>query len=88
METPWSQPPPKGGLRRLAAALADARCHPSVWRFVGIYSSLGGAGSVASRIKRGRIGPGGNWTTACRKTERGDAKLWVRFDGADPDEPA
>jgi len=81
----WTTPPPPRRARRLTNLLKRAATRPGRWFFIGTYASPSSASSVASRLKRGHIGPPGPWATACRRDDGGRGLLWVRFEGRHED---
>lgn len=78
-----TEPPPDHAPPRTHAALAaELRDHPGMWRYVGEYSSRGGACAMASVIRTGRRQawrrrPRGRYQSYARTTRRGRHEVYA-----------
>lgn len=78
-----TEPPPDHAPPRTHADLAaQIREHPGLWRYVGEYSSRGGAFSMASSIRTGRRQawhprPGGRYRSYARTTKQGRHEVYA-----------
>lgn len=79
MTVDWIEGDPPSNKARLSEKLAAVTERPSRWAIVGTYTTRGAASSVASRVRRGVLGPGGTWETQVGSHADGTAVLYAKF---------
>ena len=79
MTVHWIKGDPPHRKARLGDKLTEVTEQPGRWAVIGTYASTSSAWSVASRIRRGVLGPGGTWETQVNTCDDDTAALYVRF---------
>ena len=84
----WAPGGPPLRSLRLAEVLEAVAARPGQWAVVGRYRSVNSARTVASRLRKGHIGPPVRWELAVCPDAGGTAALYVRRlpDHYDPNE--